>query len=55
MAEVAICANNIEIPALGAGILFQGERLKHPAEYLCQHLSVVANDDPAAWKEYCGC
>jgi hypothetical protein len=40
MAEVAICTENIVIPALGVGILFKGERLEYPPEYFIQHLSV---------------
>jgi len=38
--EVAICTENIVIPALGAGILFNAERLEYQPEYLIQHLSV---------------
>jgi hypothetical protein len=38
--EVAICTENIVIPAFGAGILFTGERLEYPPEYLVQLLSV---------------
>jgi len=40
MPEVGICTENIVLPALGAGILFQGERLEYPPEYFVQHLSV---------------
>jgi len=40
MPEVAICTENIVIPALGVGILFKGEMLEHPPEYFVQHLSV---------------
>jgi len=40
MPEVAICTENVVIPALGTGILFKGERLEYPPEYLVQHLSV---------------
>jgi len=42
MPEVAICTENIIIPALGAGILFQGERLEYLPEYCIQHLSVCS-------------
>jgi len=37
--EVAMCTENSVIPALRGGILFNGERLEHPAEYFIQHLS----------------
>jgi len=40
MPEVAICTQNIVIPALGVGILCNGERLEYPPEYCVQHLSV---------------
>jgi len=40
MPEVAICTEKVIIPALGAGISFKGERLKHPPEHRVQHLSV---------------
>ena len=40
MPEVAICTENIVIHALGAGILFKGERLGYPPGYLIQHLLV---------------
>jgi hypothetical protein len=40
MPEVAICTENLVIPALGAEILFRGERLEYPPEYLIQHLPV---------------
>jgi len=40
MPEVAICTENVVIPALGAGIVFKGERLEYPPEYLIHHLSV---------------
>ena len=40
MTEVAICTGNIVIRALGAGILFTGEWLEYPHEYLIQHRSV---------------
>jgi len=40
MPEVAICTENIVIPALSDGILFKGERVEYPPEYLVQHLSV---------------
>ena len=38
--EVAICTENVVIPALGAAILFQGESLEYPLECFVQHLSV---------------
>jgi hypothetical protein len=40
MPEVAICTDNVVIPTLGIGIVFLGERLEYPPEYLLQHLSV---------------
>jgi hypothetical protein len=40
MPEVAICTENVVIPALGVGILFKGERLEFPPVYFIQHLSV---------------
>jgi hypothetical protein len=40
MPEVAISTENVVISALGAGILFIGERLEYLLEYLVQHLSV---------------
>jgi len=40
MADIAICTENVVIPTLGAGILFKGERVEYPPEYLVQHLSV---------------
>jgi len=40
MPEVAICMENVVIPALGVGILFQSERVEYPPEYFVQHLSV---------------
>jgi len=40
MAGVAICTENIVIPALGARTMFIGERVEYPPEYLIQHLSV---------------
>jgi hypothetical protein len=40
MPDVAICTGNVVIPALGAGIVFTGERPKYPPEYVVQHLSV---------------
>jgi hypothetical protein len=33
MLEVAICPENVVIPALGAGIEFKDERLESPLEY----------------------
>jgi hypothetical protein len=39
--EVAIWTENVVIPALSAGIVFEGERLVYPLVYLVQHLSVV--------------
>jgi len=38
--QVVICKKNVVIPTLGAGILFNGERLKFLAQYSVQHLSV---------------
>ena len=40
MRDVAICTENIVISALGAGILFNGERLEYQLEYLVQHILV---------------
>jgi len=40
MPEVAICTENVVIPALGAAILFKGERLEYPPENLLWPLSV---------------
>ena len=40
MPEVAICTEKDVIPALGAGILFEDERLEYTPEYLAQHLAV---------------
>ena len=40
MPEVPICTENVVIPALGAGILFNGVRLEYPLEYVIQHISV---------------
>jgi len=40
MPEVAICTEKVVIPALGTGILIEGERVEYPPEYLVQHLSV---------------
>jgi hypothetical protein len=40
MSEVAICTENVVIPALGAGIVFKSERLEYPPEYFVKHLSV---------------
>jgi len=33
MPEVAICTENVVIPALSAGIVIKGERLEYPPEY----------------------
>jgi hypothetical protein len=38
--EVAICTENVVIPTLGVRILFKGERLEYPPDYVLQHLSV---------------
>jgi hypothetical protein len=38
--EVATCTGNIVTTTFGAGMLFNGERLEYPLEYLIQHLSV---------------
>jgi hypothetical protein len=40
MPDVAICTENVVLPALGTGILFKDERLEDLPEYLVQHLSV---------------
>jgi len=40
MPEVAICTENIVIPALGARILFKAGKLGFLLEYFVQHLSV---------------
>jgi hypothetical protein len=40
MPEVAICTENVVIPAPGAGIEFKGERLESPPENFVQHLTV---------------
>jgi hypothetical protein len=40
MPEVAICTANVVLPALGAGIMFTGERLEYPPEYIVQHIAV---------------
>jgi len=40
MPEVAICTQNVVIPALRIGILYKSERLEYPPDYLVQHLSV---------------
>jgi hypothetical protein len=40
MPEVAICTENVVIPASGIGTLIQVEGLEYPPEYLIQHLSV---------------
>jgi hypothetical protein len=40
MPEVAICTENVVIRALVAGIVFRGERLEYPLDFLLQHLSV---------------
>jgi len=41
--EVAICAENVVVPTLGVGILFNGKRLEYPPEYFFQHLSVCCH------------
>jgi hypothetical protein len=38
--EVAICTENLVIPARSAGILFKGEWVEYQPEYFVQHLSV---------------
>jgi hypothetical protein len=38
--EVAICIRKVVIPALGAGIVFNGERMQYLLDYLVQHLVV---------------
>jgi len=40
MPEVAICTENFAIPALGAGIMFQGEWVEYPPDYFVQQLLV---------------
>ena len=40
MSEVAICIENVVIPALGVGILFKGARWEYQPEYFVQHLLV---------------
>jgi hypothetical protein len=40
MPEVAIGTANVVLPALGAGIMFKGERLKYAPEYIVQHITV---------------
>jgi hypothetical protein len=40
MPEVAICTENVVIPALGPGMLFKGKWLEYPPAYCIQHLSV---------------
>jgi len=40
MPEVAIGTQKVVIPALGAGVLFQCERLEYQLEYFVQHFSV---------------
>jgi hypothetical protein len=40
MPEVAICTQNVVIPALSTGMVFRVERLEYLLEYLVQHLSV---------------
>jgi hypothetical protein len=40
MPEVAICTENVVIPALGAGIEFNSERLEYPPQYFVQHLTI---------------
>jgi hypothetical protein len=41
MAVLPICTQNIVIPALGVGILFNGERLEYAMEYFVGHLAVL--------------
>jgi hypothetical protein len=38
--EVAICTENIVMPALGPGMLFKGDRLRYPLESFVQHFLV---------------
>jgi hypothetical protein len=40
MPEVTIYTDNVVIPALGIGILFNGGRLEYLPQYFVQHLSV---------------
>ena len=40
MPKVAICTQNVVIHTLSAGIVFKGERLEYPPEYIIQHLLV---------------
>jgi len=40
MPQVAICKENIEIPTLGAAIVFKHVTLEYPQEYFVQHLLV---------------
>jgi hypothetical protein len=40
MPGVAVCTENVVIPALGIGLLFKGERLQYTLEYIVQHRSV---------------
>jgi hypothetical protein len=40
MPEVAICTENVVIPALGVGNVLKGERLEFPQEYFVQPLTV---------------
>jgi hypothetical protein len=40
MPKVAICTENVVIPAPGAGIVLKGERLVYAQAYFFQHLSV---------------
>jgi hypothetical protein len=40
MLEVAICTENVVIPAFGGGRLFKCQRLEYQPEYFIQHLSV---------------
>jgi len=39
MPDVAICTENLVIPALSTGMLFDGEWLEYPPEYFIQHCS----------------
>jgi hypothetical protein len=40
MTEIAISTEHIVIPALGAGIKFNTERLKYLLKYVVKHLSI---------------
>lgn len=37
---VAICTENVVLPTLSAGIVFNGERLEYQPVYIFQHLSI---------------